>query len=101
MSLTICSKCGFEREYRQDSSCTCYPKPETVQTEEILEELANLKEQLRWRKWPDEKPEQNGLYQISEGCLFTHMIYSEKAGGWEEGWNKRIFLYRGAKGEER
>ena len=38
---------------------------------ELESENAKLREQLRWRKWPDEKPEDVGTYQ----CIFKAVMY--------------------------
>jgi hypothetical protein len=49
----------------------CIGVPDAVQLElvslrcsELEAELATLREQVRWRKWPGEKPLENGYYLV-------------------------------------
>ena len=47
--------------------CTATTKRES----ELQSRVRELDDQLRWRKWPDEKPEDVGTYQ----CIFKAVMY--------------------------
>ena len=38
----------------------CYP----VEADEMAQEIIEKREQLRWRRYPDEKPSEDGYYEV-------------------------------------
>lgn len=50
-----------------------------------LQRKLALQEQLRWRKWPEEKPNKNGLYLVNNGESQPEVEYydHDKGMGWQ------------------
>jgi len=42
-----------------------------VENDQLRARVRELEDQLRWRKWPEEKPEDVGTYQ----CIFKAVMY--------------------------
>jgi hypothetical protein len=54
---------------------------------ELEAENAKLRDQLRWRKWPDEKPEANGWYlcdhgRLKDGVDISTVYYETNKASW-------------------
>jgi hypothetical protein len=50
-----------------------------------VDELVKLRDQLRWRKWPEEKPEHRGRYLVlTDGTtgIGNHVSYYSAGIGW-------------------
>ena len=62
----------------------------------LLAQVLELKEQLRWRKWPDERPESKGRYLVmTDGStdIGEHVSYFSNNSGWAT-WDSGIAYWR-------
>jgi hypothetical protein len=51
---------------------TCYPDKNPPQIARLIQENAKLRDLLRWRKWPEEKPKKDGDYLCADsGRIFV------------------------------
>lgn len=48
-----------------------------VELADALAEVSALKDQIRWRKYPEEKPDKNDIYLISVGCHLLVNYYQD------------------------
>jgi len=56
-----------------------------VENDQLRARVRELDDQLRWRKWPEEKPETNGRYLVlTDGStdIGYHVSYYSMSAGW-------------------
>lgn len=53
-----------------------------LELQEARAEIDRLRDLLRWRKWPEEKPEIHGWYITTSGDFFG-LNYYHMTGGWQ------------------
>jgi hypothetical protein len=70
-----------------------------TELQEARAEIGRLRELLLWRKWPEEKPKCDDIYQVifdeessGLGCDADHIGYDLEAGGWD--WSKDPIYWR-------
>ena len=84
MSCDICGgSIETDREWvraRGEDFCSVCASDEI---ENLRDRVDELEESIRWRKWPGERPEKEGRYQVVDGTNLTWNYFNLSSEEWD------------------